>query len=67
MPHSKLRGAILGLYQLHYHDELIRDMDLEPHQLGCCCEYVCPYTPDVYARLVGSQREDGFSPKQSTN
>jgi dimethylaniline monooxygenase (N-oxide forming) len=55
MPESANRGMLLLLHQTHYHDQLLRDMGLNPHRKGnFVSEYLMPYEPADYDGIIGS-------------
>jgi dimethylaniline monooxygenase (N-oxide forming) len=62
MPFSPARGARLILHMLHYHDELLRDMDIDPKLktgwLAPFKELIFPYQPSDYRSVVSGQWKD---------
>jgi dimethylaniline monooxygenase (N-oxide forming) len=56
MPNSANRGMLVLLHQTHYHDQLLRDMGLNPHRKGnVVSEYIMPYEPADYDGIMGGQ------------
>ena len=59
MPARASRGAMIGLHQLHYHDELVRDMGLDPRRktglLAPLKELFAPYVCQDYATVVSGE------------
>lgn len=67
MPARPSRGAMVSLHQIHYHDELVRDMGLDPRRkrglLAPLKELFGPYVCRDYATVVsgaaiGQERGD---------
>jgi dimethylaniline monooxygenase (N-oxide forming) len=57
MPESANRGMLVLLHQAHYHDQLVRDMGLNPLRKGnFVSEYLMPYAPADYDGIVGGQK-----------
>ena len=56
MPESANRGMLVLLHQTHYHDQLLRDMGLNPLRKGnVVSEYFMPYEPADYDGIMGGQ------------
>lgn len=59
MPARSSRGAMVGLHQLHYHDELVRDIGLDPRLktglLTPLKEAFAPYVCQDYAKVVSGE------------
>lgn len=59
MPAKPSRGAMVGLHQLHYHDELVRDIGLDPRRkrglLAPLKEVFAPYVCQDYATVVSGK------------
>jgi dimethylaniline monooxygenase (N-oxide forming) len=56
MPASTNRGMSVLFHQTHYHDQLLRDMGIDPHRKGnFVSEYVMPYEPADYDGIMGGQ------------
>lgn len=56
IPASANRGMLVLLHQTHYHDQLLRDMGLNPHRKGnFVSEYFVPYAPADYDGIMGGQ------------
>jgi dimethylaniline monooxygenase (N-oxide forming) len=54
MPESSYRGMMVLLHQTHYHDQLLRDMGLNPHRKSnVLAEYLMPYEPADYNGIMG--------------
>jgi len=54
MPENANRGMLVLLHQIHYHDQLLRDMGLNPHRKGNpISEYLMPYEPADYDGIIG--------------
>ena len=54
MPKSAKRGMLVLLHQTHYHDQLLRDMGLNPHRKSnILSEYLMPYEPADYDGIMG--------------
>ncbi len=62
MPASAARGARLLLHMLHYHDELLRDLGLNPKRktgwLAPLKELIFPYQPSDYRTVVTSELQE---------
>lgn len=52
MPDTSSRAALVLLHQIHYHDQLLRDMGENPSRKGCLGELFCPYGPSDYAGII---------------
>lgn len=56
IPESANRGMLVLLHQTHYHDQLLRDMGLNPLRKGnVVAEYLMPYEPADYDGIMGGQ------------
>lgn len=54
MPESAYRGMLVLLHQTHYHDQLLKDMGMNPHRKSnILSEYLMPYAPADYNGIVG--------------
>lgn len=54
MPESPYRGMQVLLHQTHYHDQLLRDMGINPHRKSnVVSEYLMPYEPADYNGIMG--------------
>ena len=62
MPFSPARGARLPLHMLHDHDELLRDMGIDPKRkrgwLAPLKELIVPYQPSDYRKVVSGDRKE---------
>ena len=62
MPANHARGAMLGLHQLHYHDELLRDFGANPKRkrgvFAPLKELLGPYEARDYASIVSGAWRD---------
>lgn len=66
MPGNHARGAMIGLHQLHYHDELLRDFGANPKRkkgfFAPLKELIDPYESNDYRSIVsGEWRRDESS------
>lgn len=61
MPGQRNRGSVLMLYMMQYHDQLVRDMGLQPHRKGFNLVGECfgAYTARDYARFLSHGNKDG--------
>lgn len=61
MPANHARGATIGLHQLHYHDELLRDFGANPKRkkglFAPLKELIDPYEPNDYRIIVSGAWE----------
>jgi dimethylaniline monooxygenase (N-oxide forming) len=54
IPENSMRGMTVLLHQTHYHDQLLRDMGLNPHRKSNpLAEYLMPYEPADYNGIMG--------------
>jgi len=54
MPDTTNRGMLLLIHSTYYHDQLLRDMGLNPHRKGNpISEYLMPYEPADYDGIIG--------------
>jgi dimethylaniline monooxygenase (N-oxide forming) len=68
MPESASRGMQVLLHQTHYHDQLLRDMGLNPHRKGnFVSEYLMPYEPADYDGIVGGQTTGSATSTKAPN
>jgi len=53
MPETGSRANQVLLHQIHYHDQLMRDMGENPNRMcWCLSEIFCPYVPAAYSGLM---------------
>lgn len=58
MPETKGRANMVMLHQLHYYDQLCRDMGENPSRKSCClCEIFSPCEPQDYAGIMLDAKE----------
>jgi len=52
MPDTSSRASLVLLHQIHYHDQLLRDMGVSPSRKCCLSELFCPYQPTDYNGIM---------------
>jgi len=52
MPETASRASLVLLHQIHYHDQLLRDMGLSPSRKCCLSDLFCPYQPTDYNGII---------------
>lgn len=57
MPETSSRAALVLLHQIHYHDQLLRDMGERPGRKCGPCEIFCPYAPKDYYGVMTEKTE----------
>jgi cation diffusion facilitator CzcD-associated flavoprotein CzcO len=56
IPESPNRGNLVLLHQTHYHDQLCKDMAVNPHRKSNpIAEYLMPYEPADYDGIMGGK------------
>ena len=59
MPESSTRGMNVLLHQTHYHDQLLKDMGLNPHRKSnVLSEYLMPYEPADYDGIMAGSSKN---------
>jgi len=58
MPETSSRANLVLLHQIHYHDQLLRDLGESPGR-KCCflSELFCPYGPSDYNGIIGTAKD----------
>jgi len=60
MPNKGNRANMVLLHQIHYHDQLLVDMGVNPSRKGCfLCEWFCPYMPSDYDGIIRNEASTG--------
>jgi len=55
MPETSARANLVLLHQIHYHDQLLREMGENPSRKGWLLpELFCPYMPSDYDGIIGA-------------
>lgn len=56
MPDTGARASLVLLHQTHFHDQLLKDMELPHRRKGAnvVAELLMPYTPADYSTVVGA-------------